>query len=101
MCSILGRASVENGSTQCLGIFGSDDIIALETAALDMIAETRLIEKNLPGSLEVHARKGHPFRWLVTVYGEQLGLGSRSYDLVDVFPVVKVERAEAVYIAAH
>ena len=58
----------------------------------------------------MHTREGHPFRWLhgplkdpylVTVYGEQLGLGSRSYDLVDVFPVAKVERAEAVYIAAH
>jgi uncharacterized protein len=92
------------------GIFGSDDIIALETAALDIIAKTPLIEENLPSMFEVHTREGHPFRWLhgplkdpylVTVYGEQLGLGSRSYDLVDVFPVAKVERAEAVYIAAH
>ena len=37
--------------------------------------------------MEVHTREGHPFRWLhgpykdpylVTVYGEQLGLGSRT-----------------------
>jgi uncharacterized Fe-S center protein len=92
------------------GLFGSDDIIALETAALDMIAKTPLIEENLPGVFEVHTRVGHPFRWLhgplkdpylVTVYGERLGLGSRSYDLVDVFPVEKVQRSESVYIAAH
>ena len=51
------------------------------------------------GRFEVHTREGHPFRWLhgpykdpylVTVYGEQLGLGSRAYELVDVFPVEKV-----------
>lgn len=92
------------------GIFGSDDIIALETAALDMIGQTRLIEENLPTSMEVHTRVGHPFAWLhgpykdpyvVTQYGEQLGLGSRNYDLVDVFPVEAVFQREAVYIAAH
>ena len=75
-----------------------------------MIAKTPLIEENLPSVFEVHTRHGHPFRWLhgplkdpylVIVYGEQLGLGSRTYDLVDVFPVEKVQRAEAVYIAAH
>lgn len=92
------------------GIFGSDDIVALETAALDMIGKTKLIEENLPSSFEVHTRVGHPFRWLhgpykdpyvVTEYAEQLGLGSRTYDLVDVFPVEKVFRTETVYIAAR
>jgi uncharacterized protein len=92
------------------GIFGSDDIIALETAVLDMTAQTPLIEENLPTSFEVHTREGHPFRWLhgpykdpylVTVYGEQLGLGSRAYEFVDVFPVEKVFQSEAVYISAN
>lgn len=92
------------------GIFGSDDIIALETAALDTIGKTQLIEENLPGVFEVHTREGHPFAqlhgpykdpYMVTVYGEQLGLGSRKYDLVDVLPVAKVFPAETVYIAAQ
>lgn len=92
------------------GIFGSDDIIALETAVLDMTAKTPLIEENLPASFEVHTRQGHPLRWLhgpykdpylATVYGEQLGLGSREYELVDVLPVEQVVRSEAVYISAN
>lgn len=92
------------------GIFGSDDIVALETAVLDATGQSRLIEENLPTSLEVHTREGHPFRWLhgplkdpylVTTYAEQLGLGSRDYQLVDVFPVEQVFQSEAVYIQAH
>jgi uncharacterized Fe-S center protein len=92
------------------GIFGSDDIIALEQATLDVIAQTRLIEENIPTSMEVHTREGHPFRWLhgpykdpylVVEYGEKLGLGSRSYELVDVLPVEKVKRTPLdSYIAA-
>jgi uncharacterized Fe-S center protein len=92
------------------GIFGSNDIIALETAVLDETGKTRLIEENLPLNMEVHTREGHPFQWLhgpykdpylITVYGEQYGLGSREYELVDVFPVVKPERVSATYIAAN
>lgn len=92
------------------GIFGSDDIIALDTAVLDMIATTQLIEENLPASFEVHTREGHPLRWLhgplkdpyvAPTYGEQLGLGSRTYELVDVLPVEKPLYSEAVYIPAR
>ena len=78
------------------GIFGSDDIVAVDRAVLDATANDRLIEENVPTSMEVHTRQGHPFRWLhgplkdpylVTEYGAQLGLGSREYELVDVLPV--------------
>ncbi len=91
------------------GVFGSDDIVALDKATLDVIAPTRLIEENIPTSLEVHTREGHPFQWLhgplkdpykVTEYGEKLGIGSRDYELVDVLPVEKVERSSLTYIAA-
>ncbi len=91
------------------GVFGSDDIIALETAVLDVTGQSRLIEENLPTSMEVHTREGHPFAWLhgpykdpylVTVYGEQLGLGSRRYELVDVFPVEQVLSLGMQYISA-
>ena len=91
------------------GIFGSDDIVALDQATLDVIAPSRLIEENIPTAMEVHTREGHPFRWLhgplkdpymVTEYGEKLGLGSREYELVDVLPVEKIERAAPTYISA-
>jgi uncharacterized protein len=92
------------------GVFGSDDIVAIDQAALDITGQTKLIEENLPTSMEVHTREGHPFRWLhgphkdpykVLEYAEKLGLGSRAYELVDVFPVEKVERSGMQYIAAH
>ena len=92
------------------GIFGSDDIIALETAVLDTTSGMRLIEENLPTSIEVHTREGHPFRWLhgpykdpylITEIGEKFGLGSRQYELVDVFPVEEVFSAGMMYIPAR
>jgi len=92
------------------GIFGSDDIVAVERAALDVTGRTRLIEENIPAAMEVHTREGHPFRWLhgplkdpylVTAYGEKLGLGSRDYELIDVLPVEKLERASMAYISAQ
>ena len=91
------------------GIFGSDDIVAVDRAVLDATANDRLIEENVPTSMEVHTRQGHPFRWLhgplkdpylVTEYGAQLGLGSREYELVDVLPVEKFERSGMAYISA-
>jgi uncharacterized Fe-S center protein len=90
-----------------VGIFGSDDIIAIERAVLDATAGMRLIEENLPLVMEVHSRTGHPFQqihgplkdpYLVTEYGEKLGLGSRDYELVDILPLEKVERSAPVYI---
>jgi uncharacterized Fe-S center protein len=92
-----------------VGVFGSDDIVALEQATLDVIARYRLIEENVPLSMEVHTRQGHPFQWLhgpyknpylVVEYGEKLGLGTREYELIDVMPLEKIERQPLEYIAA-
>jgi uncharacterized Fe-S center protein len=92
------------------GIFGSDDIVAIDQAVLDMTACTPLIEENVPTSMEVHTRIGHPFQVLhgplkdpykVLEYGEALGLGSRKYELVDVLPVEKFVRGPAGYIPAR
>jgi uncharacterized Fe-S center protein len=92
------------------GIFGSDDIVACEQAVLDATGRLRLIEENLPTTMEVHTREGHPFRWLhgplkdpylVVEYGEKLGLGTRKYELVDVLPVEQIERAPIGYITAR
>jgi uncharacterized Fe-S center protein len=92
------------------GIFGSDDIIALEQAVLDKIAETQLIEDNIPTSMEVHTRNGHPWQWLhgplkdpylVVEYGANLGLGHREYKLLDVYPVEAAAFGTREYIAAQ
>jgi uncharacterized Fe-S center protein len=92
------------------GVFGSDDIVAIDQAALDVTGCSRLIEENVPTSMEVHTREGHPFRqlhgplkdpYLITEYGEALGLGQRAYELIDVLPVQKVERAGMGYIPAQ
>lgn len=91
------------------GIFGSDDIVAIDQATLDVTGQSTLIEENIPTSLEVHTRQGHPFRWLhgplkdpylVTEYGEQLGLGSRQYELVDVLPVEASPFPSLTYISS-
>lgn len=92
-----------------VGIFGSDDIVAIDKAVLDATANLRLIEENLPLAMEVHTRQGHPFQqlhgpfkdpYLVTEFGEKLGLGSLNYELVDVFPLEKFERSALPYISA-
>ncbi|MFM8320959.1 MAG: DUF362 domain-containing protein, partial [Chloroflexota bacterium] len=91
------------------GIFGSDDIVAIDQAVLDLTAGYPLLEENLPTAMEVHYRQGHPFNQLhgpykdpnlVPMYGEALGLGSRQYELVDVFPVEAVAFGPAGYIPA-
>ncbi len=78
------------------GIFGSDDIVALDTAVLDATANFKLFVENLPTSMEAQNNGGHPFAQLHGIYkdpynivrfGEKLGLGSSQYDLVDVLPV--------------
>jgi len=91
------------------GIFGSDDIVALDQAVLDVTARTPLIEENVMSSMEVQHNGGHPFAQLhgayknpykVVQYGEALGLGSTDYVLDDVLPVQpRPERSEAVYVA--
>lgn len=91
------------------GIFGSDDIVALDTAVLDVIAKTKLIEENVPNSMEVQHNGGHPFAQLhgafkdpykMMRYGEVLGLGTHDYILEDVLPVQpKPAHTEAVYVS--
>ncbi len=78
------------------GIFGSDDIVALDQAVLDKTANLQLFVENLPTSMEPQNNGGHPFAQLHGIYkdpynmlryGEKLGLGSQKYDLVDVLPL--------------
>ncbi len=92
------------------GIFGSDDLVAVDTAVLDATARTPLMEENVPTSMEVHTRSGHPLRWLhgplkdpyvAPRYAEALGLGSTDYEIEDVLPVEAAARVSQVYIPAQ
>ncbi len=90
------------------GVLGSDDIVAGEQAALDVIARTPLLMENVPDSMEVQPQAGpHPFQqlhgpykdpYLVVRLGEELGLGTRQYELVDVMQ--EAVTAEQTYISA-
>lgn len=91
------------------GVFGSDDIVALDQAVLDITGKTKLIVENIPTCLEVATTEGHPYAQLhgafkdpykVVEYGEALGLGSRQYVLEDIMPVEDLGPATMGYIPA-
>lgn len=94
-----------------IGVLGSRDIVAVETATLDLIKKEGLIEKNILLYFE-HANLDprvdfHPFQrlhgpmknpYLVTEFAEKYGMGSRTYELVEVLPpeeTVKMEIPQA------
>ncbi len=92
------------------GVFGSDDIVAVEQATLDMLARTPILEDNLPLSMEIVTREGHPLQWIHGPFkdpleqmaiAERMGLGSRQYELIDVLPLVQPERAGVPYVPAR
>lgn len=92
------------------GIFGSDDIVAVDQAVLDVTGRTKLIEENVPTAFEIHTREGHPFRVLhgplkdpykMTELGEKYGLGTRQYELEDVYPVQEAAWGAMQYIPAN
>jgi len=94
-CWGIAQPSVVND----VGVLGSRDIVAVETATLDLIKNEGLIEKNVPLYFK-HATLDpgvdlHPFQrlfgpmknpYLVTEFAENRGMGSRTYELVEVLP---------------
>jgi uncharacterized Fe-S center protein len=80
-----------------IGVLGSRDIVAIETATLDLIAKAGLIEQAIPPyfkhiNLDPNANL-HPFErlwgsmknpYLVTEFAEKHDLGTRKYELVEV-----------------
>ncbi len=76
-----------------IGVLGSRDIVAVETASLDLIAKEGLIEKMVPPFFRLHNDPGlHPFQqlhgpmkspYIVLQYAEKLGMGSQKYKLIE------------------
>jgi len=92
-----------------LGILGSNDIVAIDKATLDLLAPLKIIEENVPPIYELQPNAPHPFArlhgpyknpYIVVEECEKLGLGSRDYKLVDVLPYKHDQsRANAPYVA--
>ncbi|MCX7919558.1 MAG: DUF362 domain-containing protein [bacterium] len=93
-----------------IGILGSDDIVAIEQASLDLLKPHKILAENLPGEMRYQPRvKGHPLQKIHGVYKdpyivvqelEKLGFGSRKYELVDVYPVKRPKEFKSAYIPA-
>ncbi|MCX8038627.1 MAG: DUF362 domain-containing protein [Candidatus Sumerlaeia bacterium] len=93
-----------------VGIFGSDDIVAVEQATLDALAPMKIIEENVPSVFELQPNAPHPLAslhgplknpYIVVEECEKLGLGRRDYKLVDVLPYKDSRsKAGAPYVAA-
>lgn len=95
-----------------IGIFGSDDIVALEKATLDEIAKYKIIEENVPAVIKLQKNMPHPLQELhgkykdpyVVVYEcNKLGLGSLEYEIEDVMPRVTPKFGDKIfgYISAQ
>ncbi len=91
------------------GVFGANDPVAIDQAVIDMTASFPVLEDNLPGMMEVVQREGHPWTQIHGPYkdpyaqlahAEQIGIGSRRYELVDVLPVTEPDFKQATYIQA-
>ncbi|MCZ7543873.1 MAG: hypothetical protein M5R40_10205 [Anaerolineae bacterium] len=74
-----------------------------------MLAKSPIIEENLPGMMEIVTREGHPLQWIHGPYkdpyrqlahAEEIGLGARQYELVDVLPIQEPDFKQVAYIPA-
>ncbi len=90
-----------------IGVLGSRDIVAIEQATLDLIANEGLIENMIPPyirnpildpSIDLHpfARLHGPMKdpYIVTKYAEELGMGSREYKLIEVLSIEEAKRID-------
>lgn len=80
-----------------IGVVGSKDIVAVETATLDLIKKEEIIEKNIPPyfkhvnldpSEDLHpfTRVHGPYKdpYETVVFAEKMGMGTSKYELVEI-----------------
>ena len=80
-----------------IGIIGGRDIVAVEEVSLDLVKQAQFLKDQLPPYLK-HVSDDeslHPFQriwgpyknpYLVNMFGEALGLGSRKYEIEEILP---------------
>ena len=80
-----------------IGIIGGRDIVAVEEVSLDLVKQAQFLKDQLPPYLK-HVSDDeslHPFQriwgpyknpYLVNMFGEALGIGSRKYEIEEILP---------------
>jgi len=79
-----------------IGFLGSTDILAVDKASLDLLADKQLIKENVSRDLEINDNpKLHPFArihgpwknpYYTIKFGEKYKLGNPDYELIEVLP---------------
>ena len=92
-CMGLGQPPFVND----IGVVGSKDIVAVETATLDLIKKEEIIEKSIPPYFKhvnldpsedlhpftrVHGPYKNPYE--TVVFAEKMGLGTSKYELIEI-----------------
>ncbi|MHA1708147.1 MAG: DUF362 domain-containing protein, partial [Candidatus Heimdallarchaeaceae archaeon] len=102
-CMGLGQPPIVND----IGVVGSKDIVAIETATLDLIKEEGLIEKNIPPYIK-HANLNpeedlHPFTrvhgpykdpYEAVQFAEKMGMGTSNYELIEILSPAETAKME-------
>ncbi|TFG10352.1 DUF362 domain-containing protein [Candidatus Heimdallarchaeota archaeon] len=102
-CFGIGQLPIVND----IGAVGSKDIVAIETATLDLIKKEGLIEKNIPPYFK-HANLNpdedlHPFTrvhgpykdpYETVKFAEKMGMGTSNYELVEILSPAETAKME-------
>ena len=89
-----------------IGIFGSNDMVAIEQATLDVLAQHKIIEENVPAVMKLQKDVPHPLQkihgklkdpYVVVKECEKLGLGTREYEIVDVMPLEMPKHGDKIF----
>lgn len=102
-CFGIGQLPIVND----IGAVGSKDIVAIETATLDLIKKEGLIEKNIPPYFK-HANLNpdedlHPFTrvhgpykdpYETVRFAEKMGMGTSNYELIEVLSPTETAKME-------
>ena len=102
-CMGVGMTSIVND----IGVVGSKDIVAVETATLDLIKEEGLIEKNIPPyfkhvnlnpdeDLHPFTRVHGPYKdpYETVQFAEKMGMGSSKYELIEILSAEETIKME-------
>ena len=99
----LGQTSIVND----IGVVGSKDIVAVETATLDLIKKEGLLEQNIPAynkhinlnpdeDLHPFTRVHGPYKdpYETVRFAEKMNMGTSNYELIEILSVEETAKME-------
>jgi len=102
-CFGLGQLPIVND----IGVVGSKDIVAVETATLDLIKQEGLIEKNIPPffkhvnlnpdeDLHPFTRVHGPYKdpYETVQFAEKMGMGTSNYEIIEILSPAETAKME-------